>query len=103
MCDGKSTDNAGGICWFNDASECPGGCALEGRCGTEKECDVAGIAAVIGLSIFGGVCCLICCCACFCCAKTKHDLNENAKRIHTTSSDGDKKEPLLDNQNNAEA
>ena len=35
--EGQTVD-ATGWCWITDASKCPGGCAIDMRCGTEKEC-----------------------------------------------------------------
>ena len=49
---------------LSDASLCKYGCAINERCGSETECDMAAIGLIVGLSIFGGVCVICCCCSC---------------------------------------
>ena len=44
---------------YGSASQCPYGCAVNGRCGSETECRVGGIVGII----FGILFCL-CCCGC---------------------------------------
>ena len=99
-----ATIDAQGWCWIDDASKCPGGCAIDMRCGTEKECEVAGIALTIGCSIFGGICLLVCCCVCFGACRAAKETSKAIKDAnHTTSTDHDRKEPLLDGAYNPEA
>ena len=92
---GLSVDNLG-WCWVDDAGNCPGGCAIDMRCGSEDTCDAAGLALAIGLSIFGGICLLVCCCVCFCACKATQNSEKHVKvPAH--------EEPLLDKQVNPEA
>ena len=49
-------------------SQCPFDCSVNGVCGTESECDIAGVVMIVVGVIFGliflSVCIVICCCIC---------------------------------------
>ena len=61
--------NGDGTYSWVPVSECDHGCAINGICGTEQECNTARIVGIVVGSIFGAI--FLCCCCCFLCAGCK--------------------------------
>ena len=63
-----------GRSYYGSPSMCPYGCAVNGRCGTEKECKIGGIVGIV----FGILFCLCCCGCCIgACVKGKNKAKEH--------------------------
>ena len=78
--------NGVAITSYIPTKDCPYGCAVNGVCGTETECNVAGIVGIVIGCIFGVIFlvvgCVICCCCCAACkaaAKTKDHSSDSEK------------------------
>ena len=96
----------GGTYYYGYGGQCPGGCAINGRCGTEAECTTANIVGTIFGTIFMLIfCCVFCCICAGSCAKSSsstHVVHHERNSSHSSHSNkSDRIEPLVMNQPNS--